>query len=98
MKQAVLRGGGVAAILVFGLVFFVFRVPQGYSALKDKRQQIRQLQQQDADLAKDIAEKSDRIRKLREDRSEQELEIRRRLKLQRPGETSIVIDRQPAQK
>ncbi len=96
MKQAVLRWGGVVAILAFGLIFFVFRVPQGYSALKDKRAQIRQLQQSNADLAKEIAEKQERIRKLRDSRSEQELEIRRRLKLQRGSDTSLILHDQPA--
>ena len=98
MKQAVLRWGGVAAVLALGLILFVFRVPQGYSALKEKRDQIRLLQQQNADLAKEIADRQDRIRKLRDSRSEQELEIRKRLKLQREGETAIILHDQPAAK
>lgn len=84
------------AILAFGLIFFVFRVPQGYSALNLKRVQIRQLQQENADLSREIVQKQDRIRKLRDSRSEQELEIRRRLKLQREGETSIILPDAPA--
>ncbi len=92
MKSALLRWGGVfgAAGLAI-LLFFGLRVPQGYSALKEKHQQIRQLQKQNADLALDNQRKRERIRKLRNSRSEQELEIRKWLKLQRRGETSIVI-------
>lgn len=84
------------AILILGAFFFVFRVPQGFSALSQKHQQIRQLQKENADLAREIAEKRERIRKLRDSRPEQELEIRRRLKLQREGETSIILHDQPA--
>ncbi|MGA2328692.1 MAG: septum formation initiator family protein [Bryobacteraceae bacterium] len=96
MKQAVLRWAGTLALAGCMALFFALRVPHGISALEDKHQQIRQLEQQNADLAKDNAAKRDRIHKLRESRSEQELEVRKRLKLQREGETSILPD--PAKK
>jgi cell division protein FtsB len=96
MKQVVLRWGGTLAILVCAALFFAFRVPQELSALRVKHERIRQLQQENADLAKENAAKRERIRKLRDSRTEQELEIRRRLKLQRPGETSVILE--PGQK
>jgi cell division protein FtsB len=92
MKQAVLRWAGTLALVACVALFFALRVPHGVSALKDKHQQIRQLEQENADLAKDNAAKRERIRKLRDSRSEQELEVRKRLKLQREGETSILPD------
>ena len=40
---------------------------------------------------------TERVRKLRDSRSEQELEIRRQLRYQREGETSIMLpDQKPA--
>jgi len=82
------------ALVGCGCLFFALRVPQGVASLKNKHEQIRQLQKENADLAKDIAEKRERIKKLRESRSEQELEVRKRLKLQRQGETAIILDPQ----
>jgi cell division protein FtsB len=95
MRQAVLRWAGTLA-LIGSAALLALRVPHGISVLRDKHQQIRQLEQGNADLTKDNAAKRERIRKLRESRSAQELEVRKRLKLQRPGETSIVPD--PAKK
>ena len=92
MKSALLRWGsicGAAGLAV--LLFFSLRVPQGYAALKQKHVEIRQLQKQNADLALENERKRDRIRKLRDSRSEQELEIRQRLKLLREGETSFIL-------
>ncbi len=92
MKQAVLRWGGLLAALACGaFLFFVLRVPQAVSALEAKHQQIRALQKGNADLRKEIDEKRDRIRSLRGSGSARELEIRKRLKLQRPGETAIIV-------
>jgi hypothetical protein len=92
MKQAVLRWAGTLALAACVALFFALRVPHGVSALKDKHEQIRQLEQENADIGKDNAAKRERIRKLRDSRSEQELEVSKRLKLQREGETSILPD------
>lgn len=94
MKKALLRWGSVLAVVGVCALLLALRVPQGFSALKSKHEQLRGLQKENADVTRDIAEKRERIRKLRESRSEQELEIRRRLKLQREGETSIVPDQE----
>ncbi len=97
MKRVLVKCGGPLAIFgVAVLLFFALRVPQGFSALREKHQQIRQLQKENADLARENEAKRERIRKLRESRSEQELEIRKRLKLQREGETSIILPNEKA--
>jgi cell division protein FtsB len=96
MRRAILRYSGMTAIVCACVLFFAVRVPDSVGALKNKHEQIRVLQKENADLAKEIAEKKSRIRKLRESPSEQELEIRRQLKLQRQGETAIILD--PAKK
>jgi cell division protein FtsB len=88
-----LRKTGYAIALgvlsVCGLI--AFRGPQGVPALMEKRKEIRSLQEQNADLSKDNEQKRDRIQRLRDSQAEQELEIRKRLKLVRPGETSFIL-------
>jgi len=100
MKPFVSRVGGVLVFLCAAvLLFFGLRVPQGIAALEEKHETIRQLQKQNADLEKELAGKREHIRKLRESRTEQEMEIRRQLRYQREGETSIYVpDQKPAAK
>ena len=88
----------IMLVLAGFLVFFTFRGAQGLSALREKEQRIRELQEQNANLAKENQLKRDRIRKLRENQSEQELEIRRRLKLLKEKETTFIIQDQPPKK
>lgn len=57
----------------------------------DKRNEIRQLEDQNATLAVENQRKRDRIRRLKESPSEQEMEIRKQLKLLRPGETIFIL-------
>jgi cell division protein FtsB len=90
MKSLFLRWGGIAAAVLAGLVLFT-RAPQGIASLRQRHQQIRELQRENAELQKEIADKRDRIRRLSSSASEQEMEIRKRLKLQRPGETAIIL-------
>ena len=80
-----------AAAVLAAYAFIAFRGPQGVSALAEKRSQIRQLQEQNADLGREIQLKRDRINRLKFSQAEQELEIRKRLKLQRPGEMDFVL-------
>jgi cell division protein FtsB len=95
--MVLLRRFGI--ILAFALVgvyaTVVLRGPQGVSALIEKRQQIRELQEQNATLARENARKDDRIKRLKSSPVEQELEIRKRLKLLRPGETSFILPEAP---
>lgn len=93
MKSVFIRWGGITAALLVALLLFT-RAPQGIAALRQRHQQIRELQQENAELQKEIADKRDRIRKLSGSTSEQEMEIRKRLKLQRPGETAIILGEQ----
>jgi cell division protein FtsB len=65
--------------------------PQGLQALLEKRREIRDLQEQNAALTREIEHRRDRIRRLEESTSEQEMEIRKQLKLQRPGETTFIL-------
>jgi cell division protein FtsB len=69
----------------------MLRGPQGIQALQAKRAQIRALEEQNANLARTIQEKKERIEKLLHDPDTQELEIRKRTKMQRQGDTQFVL-------
>jgi cell division protein FtsB len=68
-----------------------FRGPNGYAALQEKRRQIRELQEENANLMREIEMKRARIERLRVSAAEQENEIRRRLKLLKPGEKTFIL-------
>jgi cell division protein FtsB len=99
MRSALLRWGGLlaAAALLVALVL-VLRVPQGFSALQEKHQRIRQLQKENSDLLKENQRRQERIRQLKESSAQQEREIRERLKMLREGETSFVLPEQEKKK
>jgi hypothetical protein len=46
-------------------------------------------------MARENQRRRERIRRLEESRSEQEMEIRKQLKLQRPGETTFILPDAP---
>ena len=60
-------------------------------ALLDKHREIRQLEEQNASLAAGIQRRKERIQRLQSSTSEQEIEIRKQLKLLRPGETTFIL-------
>ncbi len=82
-----------ALAVVYGVV--ALRGPQGVSALLDKRQEVRQLEEQNAAKAAENERRRERIRRLGESSTEQEMEIRKQLKLLRPGETTFILPDAP---
>jgi len=82
-----------ALIVVYGLV--ALRGPQGVAALLDKRQEVRQLEEQNAAKAAENERRRERIRRLEQSSTEQEMEIRKQLKLLRPGETTFILPDSP---
>lgn len=73
----------------YGWVFL--RGPQGLQTLIEKRREIRDLEERNANTRRENDRRKDRIRRLEDSRSEQEMEIRKQLKLQRPGETTFIL-------
>jgi len=73
------------------LIVYSLAGPNGVPMVLRKGSQIRELQQQNADLQRDIDMKKERIQNLKENRSDQELEIRRDLRLLKKKETTFVI-------
>ncbi len=81
--------------IVAVLAVIALRGPNGFPTLADKRKQIQSLQEVNSSLAADNERKRIRIERLKHSRAEQELEIRERLKMLRPGETQLILPDQP---
>lgn len=65
--------------------------PRGLRVLLEKREEIRRLQEENAALEAENAARSARVRRLEEDKAEQEMEIRKQLHLQRENETTFIL-------
>jgi cell division protein FtsB len=76
----------IAVILVIGFGIYTLRGSQGIPALMKKQAEIKELEMINRDLAREIEKKRSKIKRLQDNPAEQELEIRRQLKLVHPGE------------
>ena len=88
---------GVALFAVLGYAFVTLRGPHGVPGLLEKQRQIRDMEHDNQQLNNEIGRLQDHIRRLDTDPGEQELEIRQRLKLLKPGE-KVYITGEPAKK
>jgi len=98
LSSAILRPVAAFAALV-GLAAYaaiMLRGPQGLSALDEKRRQIRMLEEENANLSRDIESKKRRIDRLEHDPKTQEVEIEKRLGRVHPGATEFKITGAPA--
>jgi cell division protein FtsB len=84
-------GLATAILLAAGYAFVTLLGPQGMPALAEKQRQIRQLETTNEVLAREIELRRERIERLRESPSLQELEIRQRLKLVQPDERVYIL-------
>jgi cell division protein FtsB len=85
------KGALVVLAIAIAYAWIAVKGPQGLQALLEKHREIRQLQEQNAALTREIEHRKDRIRRLEGSRSEQEMEIRKQLKLLKPGETTFIL-------
>jgi len=99
LRKTAMGGKGAVILLAIVIAYAWIAVsgPQGLQVLLEKRREIRQLQEQNAILTHEIEHRRDRIRRLEDSRSEQEMEIRKQLKLLRPGETTFILPDGPKQ-
>ena len=90
------RLGVFAGLAVLGVYMLVtLRGQHGIGALQKKHEEIRAVQEQNADLKREIEERKDRNRRLRENPEEQELEVRKHLNLLKKGEKHFVVPEKP---
>jgi cell division protein FtsB len=76
----------IVIMLAIGFGIYTLRGSQGIPALMKKQEEIRALEKENEKLAREIEEKRAKIKRLQENPAEQDLEIRRQLKLVQPGE------------
>ncbi len=81
-------------LFAVGYAAFVIRGPHGIPALAEKMRQVKELEQKNAELSRENQARKERIERLTANPAEQELEIRRKLKLVRPGEKVFVLPNQ----
>jgi cell division protein FtsB len=83
-----------AIIVILGVVyaFNVLRGPSGIPGLLARRAQVHEYEQMNQQLHREIEQKQERIHRLQDNPTEQEFEIRQRLKLAKPGEKIFIID------
>jgi cell division protein FtsB len=92
MKSPLTRIGYVVAIVAaVGYAFYSLRGPNGIPAWMQKREEIHQLEDRITSLRRDINLQKEYIRRLENSPSDQELEIRKRLKLVKPKEKIYII-------
>jgi cell division protein FtsB len=92
LRTVARRTGWVAgATVALAYAWMAFRGPQGIQSLIEKHSEIRELEEQNAAIVRQNQALRDRIVRLEQSDSEKELEIRKQLKLLRPGETTFLL-------
>ena len=87
MKSSVIRVVyGMALVTAVVYAFITMRGPHGISAWMDQRQEIRRLEEGNATLSRENQLKQAYIERLKSSSDEQELVIRRRLRMLKPNE------------
>lgn len=90
-----MAGWALAAAVLFVYGWVALRGPQGLPALMERRREIRRLEERNADVAHQNELRRERLKRLQDSPSEQEMEIRKQLKLLRPGETTFILPDAP---
>jgi cell division protein FtsB len=93
LAKRLIYAAALVAMAVYG--YFELTGPQGIPALRGKWNEIRQLEEQNANLQRDNQVRKERIERLKNNPAEQDLEVRKRLKVQKPGETSFILPEAP---
>ena len=82
----------LAGLAAYAMI--MLRGPQGISALQERHSQIRALEEENANLMRDIEAKKQRIDRLKNDPSTQSVEVQKRLGKVPPGATEFKISGQ----
>jgi len=93
MTMSLNRLGYTAAFLaIMAYAVITLRGPKGIAALMARRQQIEQLEKRNTVLAQENERLREHIQRLADNPAQQELEIRQRLKLVKPGEKVYLLN------
>jgi cell division protein FtsB len=79
----------LVSMAVYG--YIALTGPQGIPALRSRWNEIHQLEEQNRNLERDNQIRKEHLERLKNNPAEQDLEIRKRLKVQKPGETSFIL-------
>src|SRR5437763_16968005 len=90
MKVPLARFAYVIVFLVV-VTYAFFAYPKGMHAWEDKQRQIQEMEKRNTALAQQVERKKEHVSRLKNTPAEQELEIRKRLKLLRPDEKSYIV-------
>ncbi|MGH9593957.1 MAG: FtsB family cell division protein [Bryobacteraceae bacterium] len=77
--------------IVAACVWIGVRLPQGLADLREKRQLIRQLNEENATMKRENDRRREHVHRLETSPSEQEMEIRKQLKLAHPNDTTFML-------
>jgi cell division protein FtsB len=80
-------------VLVFltAVTYAFFSFPKGMHAWQDKQRQVQEMEKRNANLAKEVERQKEHISRLNNNPAEQELEIRKRLKMLHPDEKLYIM-------
>lgn len=91
MKAPLIKATYLAAFLAaVSYAFFTLRGPHGIPGLLEKQREIHEMEEKNTKLDQEIERMRDRIKRLATSPSDQELEVRQRLKLVKPGEKVFI--------
>ena len=89
MKALLTRFTYVMVFLI-AMTYAFFSFPKGFHAWQDKQRQVQDMERRNADLAKVVERQKEHINRLNNNSADQELEIRKRLKLLHPDEKQYI--------
>jgi len=78
-------------VFLVAVTYAFFAYPKGMHAWQEKQSQIQQMEKRNTGLAQEVERKKEHVNRLKDNPAEQELEIRKRLKLLRPDEKSYIV-------
>ena len=90
MKAPLTRFAYIIVFLVVVAYAFV-AYPKGMHSWQEKQRQIQEMEKRNTQLAQEVERKKEHVNRLKNNPAEQELEIRKRLKLLRPDEKSYIV-------
>ena len=80
-----------AIVFLLAVIYVFFAFPRGMHGWQEKQRQIQDMEKRNASLAREVERKKEHIKRLDNNPAEQELEIRKRLKLANPDEKAYIV-------